>query len=896
MSSAHEYFLSPSQLTSRRIRQANPSPSRASGAMTLSGLAIQLAQISDPTLRLCAAAAMERCARELCVELAEVTAMVDRALQKASMSEAFARAIPAFRRSPVVGRLEIDVHAYVRVLRAALSRARAASLDLVEALVSCGRDDWGIEYASVFAGTDRAIALDLVHHGIRRDRRRWRSDRFVGELDRVDVVERYGPSLPLVVECVRRFASAPRRELAAAARRAGFGLRGRDRDLASSYLAALTYVEKGADAALREIARASRRSDRQRALLVIVDAALLRGRHRDGARFIGELGRGHAALRGRLALIRWFHDQRRLRAARRQAARLELPREVRSRIIGSLRGESIWIPSLHPERCTCASCRLPRLIAPPVCRMRSLDEERADEIMTHAMRAVIAPPRLAGTSADWFEAGLRCEPRAPADIRDPRNLRRALYDEGVSLSTQRGMRRGVLIRAAKQVLAAELARTGTVRAPVLASRLRSLHNLGGVAPARALRQVLSEHPSSSSRWWPRAFELLAALAPIEARELALAHYAEIPPGAEVPRLLSWSGAVSLDFAARWVDLEARQAELLGRRRARAWVAELIATWRSRYGTLPPPDALSFEHWRGARNARSALLGIERMLQGKLERTPRSLVRAAADDEQLRRCLSLVAPARLPAGERPWSDGRIREELELLLSEASGAPNMDLVTDFLKHVPISRTHRAHIRASLSAGRLPANPLARELMPGWRARLLDKRHDLLTYLRFADAVWCCFHTESPYLDNRRRWMADAWHDPLTFCIHIDRSRASYVEPAGFVLGGFGLVDGAPAIIVNGVYLRGLARSSVRAAALAFLEDCVAGPLRIRLIGAAARHGGAGAMPDGYKLAHRCLMRSRALSRGGAPVRTTYDDVSTRVNEAQEVELWWKELPAP
>jgi hypothetical protein len=212
----------------------------------------------------------------------------------------------------------------------------------------------------------------------------------------------------------------------------------------------------------------------------------------------------------------------------------------------------------------------------------------------------------------------------------------------------------------------------------------------------------------------------------------------------------------------------------------------------------------------------------------------------------------------------------------------------------RSVPISRAFRSRVAASLRSGRLPANPPARDLLPGWRARLLDKRRDLLTYLRFADAVWCCFHTDSRYLHDRRRWMADAWHDPLTFCIHIDRTRAGCVEPTGFVLGGFGLVVGEPAIIVNGVYLRGLARSSVRAAVLAFLEECVARPLRIRLIGAAARHGGAGAMPDGYELERRRLIRSRALSRGGAPVRNTYDDVSTLVNEAQDVELWWKELP--
>jgi hypothetical protein len=150
----------------------------------------------------------------------------------------------------------------------------------------------------------------------------------------------------------------------------------------------------------------------------------------------------------------------------------------------------------------------------------------------------------------------------------------------------------------------------------------------------------------------------------------------------------------------------------------------------------------------------------------------------------------------------------------------------------------------------------------------------------------------HSESRLLPTRRRWIADSWHDPLTYCIHIERARAASIQPAGFVLGGFGLVDGAPALILNGVYLRGGGRSAVRAAALAFIEEHVAGPLRIRLIGVAARHGGVGALPDGYAEERRSVLRCRALSFGG-PVRRTFDDVSTFVNEPREIDLWWKSL---
>jgi hypothetical protein len=884
MSSAHEH----EPFSSHAPDPA--APTRASALISLSEIGIDLGQISDFRLQLCAAAVVERCARELCVELHHVSVMVDRALSQVRASRRLEDAVARYRHSPIAGTAERDVHGYVRLLRAATGRSATAALDLVEALVWSGRIDWAAEEARALSGTQGCTARDMVELGVRRDRRRGGHDRFVADLTEVGAAERFGASLPLVVECVRRFASAPRDDLARAARHACSALPRRDRDLAAGYAVALVYIEGGLDAAVRESARLGTVSDRQRALLVVVEAAILRGHGRDAARVM-PLGRGGAALRGRLAFLQWLHARKHLRAARRLAARLDLPREVRSRVITSLRTERIWLPDLHRPRCTCTSCRLPRLYPRSDGRMRSGDQERADDIIAAAVRTLTAPSSLTRRHDRWFEAGLCAAPRPPADVRDPRDLARALFDEGISLSARRATRRGVLIRAARQALAAELTQAGSVPAPVLASRLRSLRNLAGALAARMLRQLLRDHPSSSA-WWSRAFEVLCASAPAEARDLVAVHYVRIPRDADVLGILARSGVVSRDIAARWIDLEQKQAERLGRLRAREWVAELIATWRSRYGTLPPPDALRIERWPAALTARSALASHAQLVERHLAHAPRELVRAAIADDQLRRSLSLIAPARLPADESPWSDDRTRDELALLLSEASGVVDRQFVSDFLKCLPIPPAGRARAKAELLAGRLPTTTCRQDLAPGWHGRLLDKRRDLLTFLRLADPVWCCLHTESPYLRDRRRWIADAWHDPLTFCVHIDRTRAACVEPAGFILGGFGLVADAPALILNGVYLRGVRRSAIRAAALQFLERCVAGPLGIRLIGVAARNGGAGALPEAYALARRRVLRTRALSRGGVPVRRTYDDISTVVNQPEDVELWWKD----
>ena len=178
---------------------------------------------------------------------------------------------------------------------------------------------------------------------------------------------------------------------------------------------------------------------------------------------------------------------------------------------------------------------------------------------------------------------------------------------------------------------------------------------------------------------------------------------------------------------------------------------------------------------------------------------------------------------------------------------------------------------------------------------RLRYLDKRRDLLTYLRFADCVPCCFNSASS--DYRAYgmgwWVLALWKDPMSFCFHVERRLGDAGwQPSGFVFGGFALDEKSDVVIVlNGVYLRQQS-ARWRALVLANLEKRLCRPLGVRHLAIANCHGGQGELPSGYRRRSARVTRLRALRRSSGPVSTIYDDISTVVNRSTLLDhLHWR-----
>jgi hypothetical protein len=172
---------------------------------------------------------------------------------------------------------------------------------------------------------------------------------------------------------------------------------------------------------------------------------------------------------------------------------------------------------------------------------------------------------------------------------------------------------------------------------------------------------------------------------------------------------------------------------------------------------------------------------------------------------------------------------------------------------------------------------------ELGP-YRVRLLDKRADLLTYLRFADVpVKTCYRSDRRHWSYTSRDVIAVWKDPLSFCFAIERDD----EPCGFSFGGAARVDGEPGLVLSGIYLRGR-DAGMRDAVMRAIEWALA-PFGARHFGIADRRG----VPDGYVRRTVTLERLRALREvTGALVTSACDDIGGPLNTPTVVNrLYWR-----
>lgn len=173
--------------------------------------------------------------------------------------------------------------------------------------------------------------------------------------------------------------------------------------------------------------------------------------------------------------------------------------------------------------------------------------------------------------------------------------------------------------------------------------------------------------------------------------------------------------------------------------------------------------------------------------------------------------------------------------------------------------------------------------------YRVRLLQKRTDILQYLRFADVpVANCYRSDSK-LYGRNNVIA-VWKDPLSMCVWIERADG---RPHGFAFGNFvELATGDLALAINGLYLA-RQRIEVRTAVLRAIERMLCLPLGIRHLGVASQFAGRGPFPIDYRWRRVSGTRLRALRVNGALVTDVRDDISQHVNVPELLSLHWKTL---
>lgn len=508
----------------------------------------------------------------------------------------------------------------------------------------------------------------------------------------------------------------------------------------------------------------------------------------------------------------------------------------------------------------------------------ALDALRSESVAMQAERVGNLP------LPDAMVLGLTARPSLNHDAR---SVERTHYDEAVALSPGAPARRRVLITTAQACLRSALARPDEWSTDVVATRLRTLVHLGGGLAVEAIRKALVTMPMHPTLT-PLAFGALCKLDPAAARTFLLERANEVTAaGIDVGRQLQMleqhaalPGGTWRVFAAAVRALERQRLD------SKPWIAELFALMRDR------GDAL--HRLLHGLSTYTVIPISPRVLLAELDDVPFELVardhstiaRELATDTCLLEALLVSRPANVDPKMTAWST----DEWRGLSRQAANYATVDppQVARFVRKV-----RRCHWFDALRNANLPQLGVVGTTTfdvrgTPYRLRLLDKRLDILTYLRFADVpARSCFRSDSTYrLANDT---IDAWKDPLTICCHVERG--DHGQSCGFWFGSFAAVDDQPALVMNSLHVRPN-DSELRLRIVHAFETAICEPLSITRIGIANDHGGKGALPASYAMKPVMITRFRALARSGRALEKTYDDISDRLNEPVLVEgLLWR-----
>lgn len=526
-----------------------------------------------------------------------------------------------------------------------------------------------------------------------------------------------------------------------------------------------------------------------------------------------------------------------------------------------------------------------------LCRRRgvSVDACLADRIALRAAELV----RSTRTLPHAIERGLSGRP--VYDVFDVRSMERASFDEGVALSANARARRRVLLGVARSCLRSALTQPAWPL-DVVRARLRVLVHLGGSLAADAIATPLAELPIIPPIWLP-AIEALCALDPVRAGRVVIDRYGELLcDGADPVHLLE------LVVAAKGMDHDHARACVFAFRSVRAqraddaarWFSTFVRRWLATTGTRPHTAVFAWLCGRdiAAREPDDLLNELGRIRSHAMAGTPHEVARHLAEDEAALRSM-LLDPTRLDARMLVWTLARWQS----LLADAAGAPQPSLAIVRELAGRLGRPRWAGALASGDLLQLGVAPVSEITAGGHRfvVRLLDKRRDLLAYLRFADVPpRSCFRSDSRwYTDSRsptRPELLAAWRDPLSVCFHIENDRG---EACGFLFGSFAITDGEAAVVFNSLHVRPRS-AELRIAILRAVERGLCAPLRLRHLAIANLHGGRGPLPTDYAPRAAVITRLRALTADGAPLETVDDDISNVVNAPViTTDLYWHTL---
>ena len=467
--------------------------------------------------------------------------------------------------------------------------------------------------------------------------------------------------------------------------------------------------------------------------------------------------------------------------------------------------------------------------------------------------------------------GLAGEPPISADAA---SVDRSLHDEGLAIA---GRRRFILISTSRACLRSALRGTLPWTRDAIDARLRTLVHLGGTLGREAIANALVDEPRDELLW-ERALDALALIDARVAARVALTNLPRIDN--TLLRHIEVLRGVDRGFAHAFH----RAREILASRDldADAWLGELLQTWRARAGRFPDPAALV------ALAARPDLPSTPSALFAQIDAAGNILASDAHDQiaPKLSRAvietLVLARPARVDPRMCAWTIARWQELFTKLVNRR----------DFVEHttlVQCARVLRCAFRP-LRLGDLPALGVPSTVPFGpYRLRFLDKRFDLLTYLRFADVpARSCYRSDCKFYRNdynTEQAVLDAWKDPLTFCFHIEKDGI----PHGFLLGSFAAVARRPAVVLSSLHVRPKT-AAVRIAALRAFETAIA-QLGIEHIGVANVHGGRGPLPDNYLQRPMTFTRFRALGRDGKRIMDAYDDLAYANEPVTFARLYWR-----